>query len=404
MRLIKKIINVERDDANIPDIPESTEVPKTTADVEMKYQNSDWYLDKLNDMKSVHGIRQGTSHRFPKANSSFAPTRGTVFVCEDSTAVIGMLRKGRSLAMRHIRRTHKVNLDLLCEIFSNNEGIINIRYVHTSLQVADIFTKGAYDPASWKRFISMVGLQTFHNSPLGAPHPALYVSCAIVSQSHAAGHCDVDGSQRGSKATINSAFSFLYVRLAAMAQDMRTSPSVGRHYNANKKARMKLQEYKQTYKDMETCAEDAMWTCYTFDTIATDGAVFDISEGQQYVKKDRVGYTGVNEVFRRLYTSLARVLGHDDSEAIPTPRNDTDAVHNMAVSTRRIYDYMACHRCFNKVELRQSSDTRKENRIAWTTHDTDHEGALHSAPRQRYQWAKTFKEAPKDKNKKKHFG
>ena len=48
-------------------------------------------------------------------------------VLEDNEAVIKMTIKGRSTAMRHVQRTHRVNLDWLYERFLNDKGI-SIKY------------------------------------------------------------------------------------------------------------------------------------------------------------------------------------------------------------------------------------------------------------------------------------
>ena len=62
-----------------------------------------------------------------------------LIILEDNDAVIKMVIKGRSPAMRHVARTHRIDLDWLFEQIREDKGI-GIRYVNTKLQAADILT------------------------------------------------------------------------------------------------------------------------------------------------------------------------------------------------------------------------------------------------------------------------
>ena len=59
-------------------------------------------------------------------------------VFEDNEAV--MIKKGRSLAMRHVYRTHRVALDSLFDRI-NLDSKIQRKYTDTKNQLADILTK-----------------------------------------------------------------------------------------------------------------------------------------------------------------------------------------------------------------------------------------------------------------------
>ena len=61
--------------------------------------------------------------------------RAKLFLLEDNEAVIKMTVKGRSPNMRHITRTHRVDLDWLFERLGDDPGIL-ITYVNTKEQVA----------------------------------------------------------------------------------------------------------------------------------------------------------------------------------------------------------------------------------------------------------------------------
>ena len=52
--------------------------------------------------------------------------------------------------MRHVPRTHRVDLDWLWERMREDPGVY-IKYVGTKEQVADIFTKGAFSSEQWSR-------------------------------------------------------------------------------------------------------------------------------------------------------------------------------------------------------------------------------------------------------------
>ena len=57
--------------------------------------------------------------------------------------MINMIRKGRIPTMRHVSRTHRVAFDWLFDRI-NLVSKIQIRYVDTKHQLADILTKGNY--------------------------------------------------------------------------------------------------------------------------------------------------------------------------------------------------------------------------------------------------------------------
>ena len=58
--------------------------------------------------------------------------------------------------MRHIRRTHRINLDWLYEIFECDE--VGLRYVNTLQQVAHILTKHFSNSTTWLTLLNLVGL------------------------------------------------------------------------------------------------------------------------------------------------------------------------------------------------------------------------------------------------------
>ena len=73
------------------------------------------------------------------SNVQFSHQEALLYVFEDNEAVI----KGRSLTMRHVSRTHRVALDWLFDRI-NLDAKIQIKYINTKNQLADILTKGNF--------------------------------------------------------------------------------------------------------------------------------------------------------------------------------------------------------------------------------------------------------------------
>ena len=74
--------------------------------------------------------------------------RCKLIIMEDNDAVIKMCMKVRAPTMRHVARTHRINVDTLLERIHHEVGIC-IKYVNTKLQIADIFTKGSFTVQTW---------------------------------------------------------------------------------------------------------------------------------------------------------------------------------------------------------------------------------------------------------------
>ena len=78
-------------------------------------------------------------------------------VMEDNQATLHVCARGRSTNLRHVSRTHRVNLDFLYDI-SLHSPHIYLQYVRTSSQAADIFTKGKFSSAQWKKLTTLCGI------------------------------------------------------------------------------------------------------------------------------------------------------------------------------------------------------------------------------------------------------
>ena len=75
-----------------------------------------------------------------------------LYVFEDNEAVIKMIIKGRSPTMRHVSRTHRVALDWLFNRI-NLDSKIQIKYIDTKKQLADILSKGNFSRDEWNHFL-----------------------------------------------------------------------------------------------------------------------------------------------------------------------------------------------------------------------------------------------------------
>ena len=78
-------------------------------------------------------------------------------ILEDNEAVIRMCLKGRSPALRHVTRTHRVNVDWVYERL-RNDPCISIKFVGTKRQVADIFTKGSFSIDQWATLLKLMNM------------------------------------------------------------------------------------------------------------------------------------------------------------------------------------------------------------------------------------------------------
>ena len=87
---------------------------------------------------------------FVPSNVHSSHLEALLCVFEDNEAVIKMIIKGRSPTMRHVSRTHKVALDWLFDRINLNPKI-QIKYIDTTNQLADMLTKGNFTRDEWNR-------------------------------------------------------------------------------------------------------------------------------------------------------------------------------------------------------------------------------------------------------------
>ena len=92
-------------------------------------------LGMINDLDNVD---------FISSNVNSSRQEALLYIFEDNEAVIKMIIEGRSPTMRYVSRTHRVALDWLFDRI-NLDPKIQIKYIDTKNQLADILTKGNCD-------------------------------------------------------------------------------------------------------------------------------------------------------------------------------------------------------------------------------------------------------------------
>ena len=85
-----------------------------------------------------------------------------LYVFENNEAVIKII-KGRSPTMRHVSRTHRVALDGFCDRI-NLDSKIQIKYIDTKNQLADILIKGSFTRDEWNHLLCLFNIS--HFSPI----------------------------------------------------------------------------------------------------------------------------------------------------------------------------------------------------------------------------------------------
>ena len=86
-----------------------------------------------------------------------------LYVFEDNKAVIKMIIKGRSVTMRRVSRTHRVALNWLFE-WINLDPKIQIEYIDTKNQLADMLTKGNFTRDEWNHLLCLFNISHFSST------------------------------------------------------------------------------------------------------------------------------------------------------------------------------------------------------------------------------------------------
>ena len=116
-----------------------------------KRQKSHNKIDVMKDIDLVPSNVQSTNRE------------ALLYVFEDNEAVIKMIMKGRSPTIRHVSRTHRVALDWLFDRI-NLDPKIQIKYIDTKNQLADILTKGNFTRDEWNHLLTLFNISHFSST------------------------------------------------------------------------------------------------------------------------------------------------------------------------------------------------------------------------------------------------
>ena len=88
------------------------------------------------------------------SNEKLSRFDALLYIFEDLEAVIKMILKGRSPTMRLVSQTHRVALHWSLDGI-NLESKIQIKYVDTKNQLADILTEGSFTRDAWNHLLCL---------------------------------------------------------------------------------------------------------------------------------------------------------------------------------------------------------------------------------------------------------
>ena len=86
-----------------------------------------------------------------------------LYVFEDNEAVIKMIIKGRSPTMRHVSGTCRVALEWLFDRV-NLDPKVQIKYIDTKNQLADLLTKGNFTRDEWNHLLCLFNISHFSST------------------------------------------------------------------------------------------------------------------------------------------------------------------------------------------------------------------------------------------------
>ena len=110
-----------------------------------------------NEIDAMHDID------YVPSNVQSSNQQALLYVFEDNEAVTEMIIKGRSPTVRHVSRTHRVALDWLFDRI-NLDPKIQIKYIDTKNQLADILTKGSFTRDEWNHLLTLFNISHFSST------------------------------------------------------------------------------------------------------------------------------------------------------------------------------------------------------------------------------------------------
>ena len=113
---------------------------------------------KINVMEKIDSV---------PSNVQSSRQEALLYLFEDNEAVIKMIIEGRSPTLRHVSRTHRVALDWLFDRI-NLDSKIQIKYIDTKNQLADMLTKGNFTRDEWNHLLCLFNISHFSSTVCSA--------------------------------------------------------------------------------------------------------------------------------------------------------------------------------------------------------------------------------------------
>ena len=126
-----------------------------------------WETLQKRNQKSQGKINVMENFDSVPSNVQSSRQEALLYVFEDNEAVIKMIINGRSPTMRHVSRTHTVALDWLFDRI-NLDHKIQIKYIDTKNQLADILTKGNFTRDEWNHLLFLFNISHFSSTVCSA--------------------------------------------------------------------------------------------------------------------------------------------------------------------------------------------------------------------------------------------
>ena len=117
---------------------------------------------------------------YAPTNTHSSQGESQLYIFEDNEVVIKMIIKGRSPRMRHVSRAHRVALDWLFDRIIS-EPKIQIKFLDTKNQLADMLTKASYSRDEWNHLLRLFNIMSF--SMFSCTHFSEFLSHPIGKQS-----------------------------------------------------------------------------------------------------------------------------------------------------------------------------------------------------------------------------
>ena len=101
------------------------------------------------------------------SNAHLFEKESQLYTFEDNEAAVKMIIKSRSLTVSHVSRTHRVALDWFFDRI-NLDPKVQINFVESKNQLADILTKGSFTRDEWHNFLHLFNIMNDNTFPVAA--------------------------------------------------------------------------------------------------------------------------------------------------------------------------------------------------------------------------------------------